>query len=92
MGLDPLFIVSNILLCVVLLDENIFGPLGYTLDYPQLRCVILFHVCPSFLLLAGRPAIDVGDAFKVYLLWTGDVAVLFGMMGGGGGLLVAWGR
>ena len=68
-----------------------FGPFGSNLDFPQLRCMGLFRVWPYFLLLDGRPTVGVGAAVRVYLLCLGVVAVVLGMLCGGGRLLVACG-
>ena len=89
-GLEPLILVPHVLLCVVPPSDNIFGPLGSNLGFPHSLCVGLFCVWPYFLLLAYRPAIGVGAAVRVYLLWPGVVSVVLGMLWGVE-LLLAWG-
>ena len=60
------------------------APLVPTLVAPQLRCVGFFRVWPSLFLLYDRPAVGVGDAVRVYLLWPGVVAVVLGILCVGG--------
>ena len=84
MGLDPLVLIPHIRLCVVSPADDMFVPLGSNLGCPQLRCMGLFRVWSSFLLLDGRPAVGVGAVVQVYLLWPGVVDVVLCMLCVGG--------
>ena len=80
MGLYPLVLVPDILLCVVPTADIMFVTLGSNLGFPKLRCTGLFRVWPSSLVLDIRTAVGVGSAVPVYLLWPGVDAFVLGMM------------
>ena len=64
-GLDPLVLDPHIIQCVEPLADNMFCTLGSNRDFPLLRCMVLFHVWTSFLLLAVRPYVGVGATVRI---------------------------
>ena len=65
-GLDLLFPVPHILMCVVHPIDSMVGRPGFILCCLQWLFVVFYRVLPYSLMLDGKPAVVVGVVVLVY--------------------------